>query len=244
MAEIQELEERGPAGVEALCHFLRSEERWVVTAAAEALGRVGDVRALTPLTGVLRAQLSGGSAQRQIAKGLNLRQVAWGARGLSRILMVVGVTAGIWAGLWFNDQSNADAVIAPPPFGLGGFLLLTFSLVGVEWVRDRIQRYFERQRSRSKVIEAICRSLAEIVERHPAAPVAGLAPELREIARDRWHQTGETREVCRRLAHWFEAIDRRSGSLPVPAGPLAPQPEGLPLPGEGGREQRIPDRSD
>ncbi|MBM3458401.1 MAG: HEAT repeat domain-containing protein [Armatimonadetes bacterium] len=76
-------------GVELVCGALRDADPEVRLAAAETLGRMGDTRAVEPLTQALRHQLLGGSANAQRIVGL---LVVIGA-----VLLAIGLIAGIAA---------------------------------------------------------------------------------------------------------------------------------------------------
>jgi len=82
----RDLQAHGETALEPLCAALADEELEVRLAAAEALGHIGDSRALQPLTGALQACFVGGSARRQLVSGLLIL--------LAGLLLMCGVLIG------------------------------------------------------------------------------------------------------------------------------------------------------
>lgn len=191
-----------PEAVPLLCHALEDDDAQVRWAAAEALGRIGDPRALGPLRKEITRSASGGSSQRQLVT--------------CRCLLAFR-TMGLFSFLWFAP------VLEQVPAPLRGTFALTYFLcwllvVFQFWLVD-VKGVSKRTRARRSAI----RGLVRITEAHATAEVQQSLPELRAMAANPLVYDRGTRRACREAARRIQVLTAHIRSLPVPA---APEPTG------------------
>jgi hypothetical protein len=193
------LRTHGAGAVQPLSLALGDRHPAVRAAAAEALGELGDERAVGPLIEALRASFVGRSARRQLALGL---------------VIAVGVLA-VPGGLVLGVLAS----------GIGGWTIAAFlCLFGLELpfllligVPEAAADYFGKRRSRGRLSVAYIRALARIAERHPVPELRQALPELQALSVDVLQQQRSTRAASRATAQRIKMVTARLKDLPTPA---------------------------
>lgn len=208
---VRELRTFGTDAVKPLCKALRDRELGVRLAAAEALGEVGDERAIAPLVTALRDLFPGSSPRRARTVGLlaaitfplsmicyaAMRLYEWGVSPHG-IMAILGVALVLLVAGWSKIKPVvAFFAGAPGPTDEGPSLVYA-------------------------------RALAHIAERCPAPELRKALPILREIAADGIQQSRRTRADSRKAARRIEALTARLDNLPVVASAPSMNVDSLP----------------
>jgi hypothetical protein len=171
----------GPASVEPLCAALKDEDLKVRRAAAEALGAVGDERAIRPLRDALAACFPGGSPRQH--------------------LLLSGLTLACFAILTFAAFSSEPSLFAPAGglwIGFNSLLLLDY-FIGRRADSELCQAIIRAlmriaERSPSPELRTLLPDLqvfsadvfgqkkaARVVSRQAAARIAALTEKLKDL---------------------------------------------------------------
>ena len=204
---VRELEAEGASAVPVLCVVLSARDSELRAAAAAALGRIGDSRALPALARAFRRSLVGRSARRQVLTGIGV------AAG---ILLAILALAPLLLKL-FNAPLVADREL-----GWQGLVVLFVAIAGA--------LYVERVQSAGKACEAIMDALQRIAAVDATPELRELLPDLGVVAGDVLQQEGGTRSAARKTAAAIEAATTSFKNLPLPSNPASPDDTTLPRP--------------
>ncbi len=186
----------GVPAVGKLCWALRHHDPAVVTAAAQALGEIGDPRAVEPLVKTLRRNLLGGSGTRQLWVGsltwwcCLVCSVWWGwtilSGGKGSLLTLGVMLASILASLLRNHSERRSALRAACVEALGRIAEASSSLE-VRSVLPDIRAlardtYIQKPGTHGTTLEALRRIEAATAVAHqlplPASPQADTSDTL------------------------------------------------------------------
>ncbi len=208
---IADLREDDPDAVPLLCRFLADDDPEVRRASAEALGRIGDPRAVGPLRKALTHGLS-----------LKTHRKHNQATRVGMVLLVLIVCLQLYL-----LRDSFPILRASSLFSL---LFTQVFMVVCGW-QDRRKLIFARR--------AAVESLVRITEHHATAEVQQALPELRAMAASPLMYDRETRRISHEAARRIEDLTAHIRTLPVPAAPQPTEPEALPLPVESAPEPDV-----
>jgi hypothetical protein len=106
-----QLRERGPEAVPALCEALKDPDPSVRAAVAESLAKIGDARAIAPLTQALKRCFDTGSASRQRLLGILMAVVVCIVLGFAFVGTIKSWTAGGFVTIWLFGTKRIQELL-------------------------------------------------------------------------------------------------------------------------------------
>ena len=207
----ENMHDQGSSAGELLCRALRDKDLNVRSVAAEALGHIGDVRAIQPLVEALRER----------------RRPRWKGR---LMLMLGSILLGLLL-LILSRMLSDPMTFDIDSWGPGGPYEWYSVLLGVCWlVTMGLACFYDLidKRRISQYNASIIAALVCIAERNPAPELRNVLPDLKAIAADVLQQEKTTRTMSRQAARRIETLTEQLKSLPLPA--AAPVPDAAVLP--------------
>lgn len=207
-----------------LTPMLRCEDGRVVSAAATALGDLGDPRALEPLIAAIRSHQFMGRAARH---GFALRTAFWSIVGCTVLLLLGPVLADWLSGQGMDARSWSRVSCTVTLFSCGVNL---------------VTRYIRMTHVSRARLAALSSAICAIASGCGGRGLSETAYELELLGRDRLLQDPETCKVLRENARRLRDLDQGRSLLPIAATEPVPDLHRFPAPSglrSDGRERGL-----